>query len=778
MKKNRFHLSLIIVMLIILCMGMQCFAAQPTDLDAGTGEEPEEQIQVIIPEGILQNGQFFSSEEVTPKKGVLRATKGVSPMEGASQAMYEAAKAWQSSVNIYEYRVSASDFERLLQKTINDHGDLFHWDTSQGVSISTSGGYVYAVKFNYDSNYTAEDQAAFYEKCSSILASIPDGLTDAQKLLFLHDYIVINCTYDLTYSYYDAYHALMSGTAVCQGYALAYSYLCKQLGFEIDFVSAINPNEPDDRHAWNLVVLDGEYYYVDCTWDDPTGSYEAYCGHSFFLRSRDEFGHAKYGTTWTSQTLGNVYTELTTSTTYDSYYWVPVISAIPFIGTTCAYVYPTDGSNVFMRGSDNVEHAIPIGSNSMWFVWGDQYSYYTDRYLSMTAVNGDFYFSTASDIYRLKTDGTLEKLYTLSSEESAQGYLYGIVADGNNLAYSIGTKMSNTPIRKIYELPIQQGEEKLTAKFEHSCSFQNRIELNYKLTVDLTGYDDFWLVVERQDFKGEGTDFNWAEKTLRTYSVDGKGRYVFTYDDIAAAEMGEELRARLCAKKGDDIIESDVDKYSIMEYAYNRLEKSDSVAFKKLMVDMLNYGAAAQTKFKKNTNNLVNKNLTTAQQLLGTQDDIDFTDMKYEGISDIGGMTAEIDAKSVSFNSTVDLNIYTTYGGNDPGANVKVVLSYQATSGKTITETVTRPKFVENNKKNYKRYIATFSCVATPDFGQPLTIVIYDGSTQISETYTYSIATYAFNRLKDSSDDDFKALLKALMKYSASAQDAFKTEAQ
>ena len=50
---------------------------------------------------------------------------------------------------------------------------------------------------------------------------------------------------------------------VCQGYACAVQYLLEQLGIESVIVSGKALGQP---HAWNLICLDGEYYYMDATW--------------------------------------------------------------------------------------------------------------------------------------------------------------------------------------------------------------------------------------------------------------------------------------------------------------------------------------------------------------------------------------------------------------------------------------------------------------------------------------------------------------------------------
>ena len=71
----------------------------------------------------------------------------------------------------------------------------------------------------------------------------------------------------------SAYGALVEGSTVCTGYAKAYKAICDAMGLEC---MMINGFQDDAGHAWNMVTLDGETYYVDCTYGD-TGGGSKYC---------------------------------------------------------------------------------------------------------------------------------------------------------------------------------------------------------------------------------------------------------------------------------------------------------------------------------------------------------------------------------------------------------------------------------------------------------------------------------------------------------------------
>lgn len=103
------------------------------------------------------------------------------------------------------------------------------------------------------------------------------NMTDYDIIKAIHDFILSKTEYDYVaarninskYNFYDyaftAWGALVKGKSVCQGYALAFYRIAKELGYNARFVYS-DPKE--GCHAWNIVELNNKYYYVDTTWDD------------------------------------------------------------------------------------------------------------------------------------------------------------------------------------------------------------------------------------------------------------------------------------------------------------------------------------------------------------------------------------------------------------------------------------------------------------------------------------------------------------------------------
>ena len=123
------------------------------------------------------------------------------------------------------------------------------------------------------------DDTTVYGKAKAVVAEvIRPGMSDYEKALALHDWLIYHANYDYTFTYYYPDGVLLHGTGVCQSYALAYEILLQEAGVVSQYVSG---SAGGGGHAWNLVKMDGDWYYVDCTWDDPNegGGFE---NHEYF----------------------------------------------------------------------------------------------------------------------------------------------------------------------------------------------------------------------------------------------------------------------------------------------------------------------------------------------------------------------------------------------------------------------------------------------------------------------------------------------------------------
>ena len=115
------------------------------------------------------------------------------------------------------------------------------------------------------------------QKVQTIIADCnTEASTPYEKALWIHDYLIYNACYDNNANQYGASGVLMEGFGVCDSYGRAYELLMNTMG--IDCLRQSGGN-----HSWNAVKMDdGQWYWVDCTWDDPassSGSMQAVSGN-------------------------------------------------------------------------------------------------------------------------------------------------------------------------------------------------------------------------------------------------------------------------------------------------------------------------------------------------------------------------------------------------------------------------------------------------------------------------------------------------------------------
>ncbi|BCN28967.1 transglutaminase domain-containing protein [Anaeromicropila herbilytica] len=153
--------------------------------------------------------------------------------------------------------------------TSSDYDYLKYIVKSINVSIK---GYANILELSYHFTFreTKEETKEVDKKVKEVIKNLGImDLSNYEKVKEIHDYIIKNATYDMTYHYVTAYDNLIKKTSVCQGYAaLTYKMMTEaKIPCRI-----INGMAGGDTHAWNIVYINGAWYNIDCTWDDPVRS--------------------------------------------------------------------------------------------------------------------------------------------------------------------------------------------------------------------------------------------------------------------------------------------------------------------------------------------------------------------------------------------------------------------------------------------------------------------------------------------------------------------------
>lgn len=139
------------------------------------------------------------------------------------------------------------------------------------------------VKVNYWEN--ASQSAYVASRSRQILAQVlTTGMNDHQKVKAIHDWVLLHVKYDQTLRKHSAYDALVSGQAVCQGYASLTYRLLSDAGIAARIVEG---EVKSGAHAWNLVKLDGKWYHLDTTFDDPVPDVSGRTEYGYYLIDDD-----------------------------------------------------------------------------------------------------------------------------------------------------------------------------------------------------------------------------------------------------------------------------------------------------------------------------------------------------------------------------------------------------------------------------------------------------------------------------------------------------------
>ena len=238
----------------------------------------------------------FESNKEQMKTGTYQIELGDSFSDTLSQSngQEQLGEYYQSAIEAYTY----------------DNPEVFYLSPKKmylNIETTTRGGtstYNVYINSGNEANYLAEefnskeeiDQAiAQIEQVKNQIVQNRTGNT-YEDIKMVHDYLVDNISYDSSLSkqnIYNIYGALVNRECVCEGYARAFKYLLDELNIPCVMVigTGTNSQGETENHAWNYVQLNGNWYAVDSTWDDPVviggGTASEQSRYKYFLVGRE-----------------------------------------------------------------------------------------------------------------------------------------------------------------------------------------------------------------------------------------------------------------------------------------------------------------------------------------------------------------------------------------------------------------------------------------------------------------------------------------------------------
>ena len=239
--------SVFLIILMILCI-------------SGCGKKEAKYIEVKSDHSIFTDKFYY--EQLSAKEKLIY------------QEIYQGIQNRDNSICIHD--ILPDKANQILQNIMYDFPEIFWIDgssssTQYGETFWELGYTVIEPVYTATQEERARKNAEIDNKTAEILASVPSEISEYEKVKYIYEYLIRHVEYvENAKDNQNIYSALVNGESVCAGYAKANQYLMNKLGIYCTYVTGTAQNENGiEPHAWNIVCLDGKYYYVDVTWADP-----------------------------------------------------------------------------------------------------------------------------------------------------------------------------------------------------------------------------------------------------------------------------------------------------------------------------------------------------------------------------------------------------------------------------------------------------------------------------------------------------------------------------
>ncbi len=442
--------------------------------------EAQDKIEVVFPGYENNSGPSYEALDAY-----------VDDMASLRKTLTDAFAECREEIYLLEYGIPAALIDQLAFYVWKEIPEAFHVGV---MSYSSSAGKVDTLYVAYTLNKS--DYGSLLKQCRDVAEKMLEGvddprLSDAEKALILHDRLALHNEYDLTYNApytHEMVGALVNQTSVCEGYAMAYSYLLDQVGIRNYYCQSERIN-----HGWNILYIDGVKYHVDVTWDDPIYDRMGRVYHTNFLRSTEgmeETGHHINGAC--------DYDDTPQDTRYDAAYWQNSLAAFQVLDGKLYYVSDSGDHADLMQVSSGEHQAIADVSDA----WVTHYGNWGDGYQSLSSDGQDLLYSGKDKIYRYCTEtGQTEAIWTPSLPDGTA--IFGFKLWNNTLMcvysdspnFDVDTNHTNL-MEQSYGAHTHAHEHIFTGVCDEDCNIcgENRTppheyDGESDLTCNLCGYE-------------------------------------------------------------------------------------------------------------------------------------------------------------------------------------------------------------------------------------------------------------------------------------------------
>lgn len=516
------------------------FASEPANQEEETGQNDKalQMGYIDLSDNVIQEGGF---PEKPAGSGRQKSRSATSNRQQAQAALVNAWENFKDSCDLLPYGITITEMKSIYSEALNTHPEYFYVAGQYSYSYNPSNNIVIELTITYAVDKdTAMDQKSAYDRVvAKVKSNADDSWSDMEKALYVNDYLARNCEYDTSLEKFTAYDVLVRRTAVCQGYALAFLDLARELGVSCEVVTSDSVN-----HAWNMVNIGGNYYHIDVTWNDPVADLLGRARHIFFLKSTSYFKSSTGGKShfnandWVIS--GSLTDAAASDTSYDDYFWDNVNIGFDYVNGSW---YGFNGSDSICKYSCNGKQFSDVGSviaiNDKWDVIGQAGSIWRDSYVGTGFLDGKYYYSGSKAIYELNLNtGANKKVFELTSVQQNTGRIFGInVTPSGIFQYVFSASPDGSVPKTIYTIDELSVEEKVNT---YSIHFDgNEADGNMAAMTSLKSGEAYSLTANTfsrkgRTFKGwntksDGTGRIYADKGKITYWAAAEGEVLTLY---------------------------------------------------------------------------------------------------------------------------------------------------------------------------------------------------------------------------------------------------------
>ena len=260
MKKGFF--CRLVVILTVLSVMLQPFYVRAGTLDqirsiaksvlSGEPEEVEELRQMEVAQSEEGHQEYYFKQLNEEEQRVYRELlKGIRAREK----------------DFYLTLSQDDSIDRCYHAVLKDHPEIFWVHNHEKIyktTYSDSDYSTFTPGYIYTESEISEIQNAMEAGFQEVSSLIPADASDYEKVRIVYTYVIDNTQYQASDDDQSIAGVFWKKEAVCAGYAGAVQYLLERIGVPCIYVDGSTQGSTEG-HAWNIVKLDGEYYYVDAT---------------------------------------------------------------------------------------------------------------------------------------------------------------------------------------------------------------------------------------------------------------------------------------------------------------------------------------------------------------------------------------------------------------------------------------------------------------------------------------------------------------------------------